>query len=110
MHRKLSPRAAGVILLMLGGGLSYMGVVEPLRDAAAHVVKLSLSFKAAVAGPAILGTGLLYLVAPEWTCKHLGEPGKSAKTGWMVAVPLVALGGLVYAFVKATVEGYGYRF
>lgn len=107
-NRELSPRGIGILLVACGLGLGYLGVVMPIRDAAAHASSVSLSFKATFLVPFLLGTGLLYTCAPAWMLRFAGHPQRPEKRAWFLYVPLLLLGVALHLYVKQTLEGYGY--
>jgi hypothetical protein len=104
------PRVTGFILLGLGILLGWLCVWDPLNDAADHAQSVSISLKGILLVPLLLITGSLYAFAPAFAVKTLGTPQERKPAAWIVAIPLLLLGGLLYYLVKRKLEEYGYQF
>ena len=110
MNRELSPRGIGGVMIICGLGLAYLSVVMPISDAAAHSASVSISLKGSFIVPFVLLSGLLYAIFPVHMTRFAGHPQQPERRAWLLYIPLLLLGALLYLYVKSTVESYGYTF
>ena len=110
MKRPLTERGIGVIMLVCGSGLMYLGLVSPILHAMRHMPHVSLSPKAATLAPLAFGLGIVYSVFGSRANHILGHPQQPTKLGWIVAVVLFIVGIATYSSLKNALADYGYRF
>lgn len=109
-QKELSSRAIGVVLTLCGLGLGYLSVIMPIRDAAAHSASVSIELKGCLLAPFLLVIGLLYALLPVQMVRFTGPPQSPRPRAWLLYVPLLLLGVVLYHQVQQMVEGYGYSF
>ena len=105
---EVSPRLVGWIVLIMGVGAAYVGVLEPLRGAAQHADLVSLSLKGTIVTPLLMANGVLYAFAPKWMEQFIGSPPKPSKKVGIFYAVLAALGFALYVAVRLKVRSYGY--
>jgi hydrogenase-4 membrane subunit HyfE len=106
---KLPPiRGIGVLALICSSVFIYLGIYEPISDAASHKPTVSLSRKAAFIAPMVLALGIVYTVFGERAVKYLGWGVNATVLGWAFIVFFILLGIIVYFAVENVVQSYGY--
>lgn len=97
MDNSLAVRCLGVLCLLLGGFLGYLGVYTPIQQA--HAGAESIWLRSGVAG-AVAGTllcGVIFLIAGRYV-KHI------LVLQWRTAKPMQIVGTLVLVAICVGVE------
>ena len=110
LKKELSERGIGILALVGGFVLSYLGFVQPIWDASHHKSNVSVFMKAAVVAPLVLALGCVYTILGDRTVRFLGSRNRPSKLGWAFYIFFFVVGVAVYWWVKRCVESYGYTF
>jgi hypothetical protein len=103
-------RLIGLGLLVGGLVLSYLCVYEPLQAAARNDPKVSLSLKGALLCPGLVLYGLAMFLFGNSITAFLGTREKPTLATWVCAFAVLALGFILYQWLKSTLESSGYAF
>jgi sterol desaturase/sphingolipid hydroxylase (fatty acid hydroxylase superfamily) len=109
-NKQLTERGIGILALVCSGVLTYLGVFQPIWDAAHHKASVSLFMKAAIVAPMVLALGLVYTILGDKAARFLGPRDRPSGLGWVFYIFFFLLGLIVYWWVKARVQSYGYSF
>ena len=102
-------RGVGLIMLVAGSVLAYVGVIAPLRELAAGAPSVRVYLSAIAVGPVVLGLGLTYSVLGPTAERWLGHPQRPTRAGLVVTALLTAVGLGLYLWVRALLRGSGYE-
>lgn len=106
----ISNRVAGLLLVVCGLVLLYVGIIEPIYSAAHDAKIVGTYLKAAIGAPVFLAAGLVFAALGDKATLHLGTREKPSVKGWVFYVFFGLVGVLAYVGVQKTIEGYGYVF
>lgn len=105
----MKERLLGVVLLILGGGLGYFCVYQPLEAAWSGSPTVSVSLKGAILTPFCL-IGLMYLALGSRVTQIMGTREKPTTVAYVIAVVAVLLGIGLYIWLRSTLQAHGYDF
>jgi hypothetical protein len=89
--------------------LGYLSIVLPLQEAAQHEDEISVSRKAVIFVPALLGVGLVLVFTGDKP-SPLGVRGKPTVLGWIFCVSIAVVAIVLYEWLKSRLRAYGYAF
>lgn len=104
-------RIVGGAMILAGLAFGYFSVYQPLQSAARHVANLSVSMKSVAVTPLLLVGGIVFLLFPQFTLKHLGGfQSSTPKTpvGWAFLVTIILMGFGFWFFVQGILRSQGY--
>ena len=106
----MKERAIGLLLLLLGCGGVYIGVILPINEAEQKSPNISTFMKATIIAPVLIGMGLLHLVMGEKITGLIGTREKPKPTVYAIVtlLALVGLGG--YVMLRQHLQNQGYQF
>jgi hypothetical protein len=99
---------AGILALVCGLGLGYMGVYRPIAAAMNGEPLVTTSMKAALVAPASVVLGLALIILGRNFHKVMGQRERLSRIGWIVIGGSLAAGAFLYWLVDRIVAGYGY--
>ncbi|HXD85626.1 MAG TPA: hypothetical protein VN641_03975 [Urbifossiella sp.] len=105
----MKERVIGVVILVVGGLLSYICVYQPLHDAQSGAESVSVSAKGSILAPLCL-VGLLYIAMGERVVNVMGTREKPKPAAYAICAVLGVLGVGLYILVRAKLEALGYDF
>jgi hypothetical protein len=105
----MKERVIGVVLLIIGGMLSYLCVYKPLESAWSGSPTVSVSLKGAILAPMGL-IGLMYLALGQRASTIMGTREKPTPAAYAIAIGTVLLGVGLYFWLRSTLEAHGYDF
>jgi len=105
---EIPERAIGVLALLGSFVLIYLGIYQPISNAANHESTDSASSKAAIIAPLVLALGLTYTVFGQHTSRFLGARNRPSVLGWAFYIFFLVLGFVVDWCVQSIVESYGH--
>ena len=108
--KELTERGIGILVLCCGSVMTYLGVFQPIWDAAHHKANVSVLMKAAVIAPLVLALGLVYTILGDKAARFLGSRDRPSKLGWVFYIFFFGVGVVVHWWVKTRVASYGYIF
>lgn len=98
-------------MFIAGGVLAYLSIISPLLAASHHEDDVSISLKAVIFTPALIIIGLiLFFLGNDRAGQLLGSRKNPSPLGIAICLITVALGILVYLWLKSRLRGYGYTF
>lgn len=100
----------GIVLLVAGCALLYLGVIDPLTAADDEAVDVTLYQKATFLVPITLVYGVAYTFFTDRAMRMLGSRIKPTRLGWVVILVLVAAGVVLFVWMRSKLESMGYRF
>lgn len=106
----LSPRAMGVILLIVGVVTGYIGFYEPLAAVWKHATHAWLHLEAVILVPMCFGFGIAYLLYGEKALELLGSTKHPTRKGWMLFIFLTAVGIICFFFMVRYMRSHGFHF
>jgi hypothetical protein len=107
-HERTIPnaRAAGAFALLAGAVLAYLGIYQPISNAAqGKTVTVSLMVTAIV--PVVFLIGGVLTIFGGKSGRVLGTNRQPSRLGLFLALIFVILGLLLYGWVTTRVSGYG---
>jgi hypothetical protein len=104
-----NPRAAGLVVMLIGGGLLYFLVLIPIQQAQHHADHVQISMKATVAGTAFLCFGVVQTILGS-LLRRLIEPsaGGSKLAAWIVAIISCGMGFAAHEALESYLRNLGY--
>jgi multisubunit Na+/H+ antiporter MnhB subunit len=108
LNKGIPERGIGILCLIGSLVFIYLGIYQPISDAAHHEPTVSLSMKAAIIAPLVFALGITFTVLGDKTTKYLGPRNQLSKLGWAFFIFFTILGILVYWWVQTIVKSYGY--
>jgi hypothetical protein len=100
-------RFLGIISVIAGGALGYVGILQPLRDAMEQRLTVTLWAKAIWLAPVLLLGGLFYCVAPRHAYQLLGRR-QITVSGVISAVVIFLVSLTVSAALEMKLHAMGY--
>jgi hypothetical protein len=103
-------RFLGLVMLVAGLVMGYLGAWMPLTDAAAHKASITLYAKAATLCPVAIVFGLIYLVFNEKEVDEMfGDRERRQPLFWFVVVITLAAGVGLYFWIDSGLSAAGYK-
>ena len=103
-------RFMGLVMLVAGLVMGYLGAWMPLTEAAAHKASITLYAKAMVLCPLALVFGLIYLVFNEKQVDEMfGDRERRQPMFWFVAIITGAAGLGLYSWIESGLSAAGYK-
>lgn len=106
----LKARLGGLAMLVIGLGLSYLCIYQPLEAANRHEDTVSVSLKGAVICPVIVTAGLVFLIGGKAAKDAFGTREHPSGLSYGFAIVMVAIGFGLYFWLKGELESKGYKF
>src|SRR5438105_1653988 len=101
-------RLLGAFLFATGAVLAYLCIYKALQHAANHEDSVSVFLKGTIIVPVGLVLGAMYLVLGERVKTVLGTREEPTTTAWAVGIGCLAVGGLLYFWLRACLQRMGY--
>jgi hypothetical protein len=105
---EIPERAIGILALLGSFVLIYLGIYQPISNAANHEWTDSASTRASIIAPLVLALGLTYTVFGQHTSVILGPRSRPSVLGWAFYIFFLILGFVVDWWVQSIVESYGH--
>jgi hypothetical protein len=103
----MTERTMGIVLLLAGVALLYLGVIDPLTVANKDAGDISILLKAAIIVPLALVYGVVYTFFTAWATRVLGTRRQPTQIGWIAILLLVVAGLLLHIWVVMRLEEMG---
>jgi hypothetical protein len=105
-------RRHGVILLIIGLGVSYLEIVEPLQEAAQGARRVTLNDSWSFAGLVLSLFGIVAVIVPKILSENsfmFRSKGKLSIAGWLLLGALVAAAFAFRALIHNQFAKMGYQ-
>jgi hypothetical protein len=101
-------RVIGVVVMLLGAGLTYLFVVTPYLAMQAGANEVEFGPKSAAIGPALVLGGLILVALGQRTSVVFSQDGANKWKTWVagILIAAVAFGCYVWLDTQATALGY----